>query len=54
MDYLLYLAALVGVLTILQALLPVLKFIRIALNPLNTKWATKYGVGSWAIVTGCT
>lgn len=49
-----YISALVGSVVLIRALLAFLNFLRIALRPLDAKWAQKYGIGSYALVTGCT
>lgn len=45
---------LIGSLYLIKAIWTVVSAVRIALTSINVEWATKYGLGSWAVVTGCT
>lgn len=48
------LISLIGLGYLLKAIWTVLIAIRVALTPINIEWASKYGLGSWAVITGCT
>jgi short-subunit dehydrogenase involved in D-alanine esterification of teichoic acids len=39
---------------VIRGLSTVVNDIRIAMTPINVEWAAKYGLGSWAVITGCT
>ena len=49
-----YLLILVGGVACFKGLCALFTFFNIALTQLNSKWASKFGKGSWAVVTGCT
>jgi 17beta-estradiol 17-dehydrogenase / very-long-chain 3-oxoacyl-CoA reductase len=47
-------AKVIGFIYLIRAAITVLKHIRTAMVRLTPEWASKYGLGSWAVVTGCT
>lgn len=48
------LATIIGVIYLLKAAFVAFSHIRVALIRLTPEWGSKYGLGSWVVVTGCT
>jgi hypothetical protein len=48
------LISLIGLLAFFKMIWAVSVAVRVALTLINSEWASKYGIGTWAVVTGCT
>ena len=54
LSFLHYLLLVVGSVVLFKALCALKTFLLIIFTKVDQKWAEKYGIKSWAIVTGCT